>query len=165
LQDRGVDLAGQLTGVDGRRLRFADDLADTTARADAQLVAVLERIDSFARAAGLADELEPASPVRAARTNAAVSELDLRHAGIGTVIWATGYRRAYPWLHVPVLDPAGEIRHRAGTTRAPGLHVIGMRWQSRRNSANLDGVRHDAVTVVSRVLDHLGAGSVSRRAA
>jgi putative flavoprotein involved in K+ transport len=94
-----------------------------------------------------------------------VSALDLRHAGIGTVIWATGYRRAYPWLQVPVLDRAGEIRHRDGATAAPGLHVIGMRWQSRRNSANLDGVRHDAVTVVSRVLEHLGARPHPRRAA
>jgi putative flavoprotein involved in K+ transport len=106
-----------------------------------------------------------ASPVRAARTGGASSTLDLRRAGIGSVIWATGYRRAYPWLHVPVLDSAGEIRHRAGVTAAPGLYVIGMRWQSRRNSAQLDGVRHDAVAVVSRALDHLGAGSRLRRAA
>jgi putative flavoprotein involved in K+ transport len=164
LQDRGVHLAGRLTGVDGHRLRFADDLADTTRRADGRLVHLLRRVDAFARAAGLATEME-AAPVRPARTGAAVSTLDLRRAGIGSVIWATGYRRAYPWLHVPVLDPAGEIRHRAGATAAPGLYAIGMRWQSRRNSAQLDGVRHDAVTVVSRVLDHLGAGSHLRRAA
>jgi putative flavoprotein involved in K+ transport len=165
LQDRGVGLAGRLIGVDGRRLRFADDLADTTRHADARLRDLLRRIDAFARAAGLANEIEAALPVRVAPIKGAVSALDLRRAGIGTVIWATGYRRAYPWLHVPVLDQAGEIRHRGGATPAPGLHVIGMRWQSRRNSANLDGVRHDAVTVVSRVLDHLRAGSHLRRAA
>jgi len=165
LQDRGVGLAGRLTGVDGSRLRFADDLAGTTRRADARLVDLLRRVDAFAGAAGLAEEIEAASPVRGARTTGAPSALDLRRAGIGTVIWATGYRRAYPWLHVPVLDRAGEIRHRGGATAAPGLHVIGMRWQSRRNSANLDGVRHDAVTVVCRVLEHLGAGSHLRGAA
>ncbi|HEV8570729.1 MAG TPA: NAD(P)/FAD-dependent oxidoreductase [Actinoplanes sp.] len=164
LQDRGVRLAGRLTGVDGHRLRFADDLADTTRRADRRLVNLLRRVEGFARAARLSAEIEE-PPVRAARTGGAVSALDLRRTGIGSVIWATGYRRAYPWLHVPVLDPAGEIRHRAGATAAPGLYVIGMRWQSRRNSAQLDGVRHDAVTVVSRVLDHLGAGSHLRRAA
>ena len=165
LQDRGVGLAGRLTGVDGRRLRFADSLAGTTRRADARLADLLRRVDAFAHAAGLADEIEAPSPVRSARTDGAVSALDLGRAGIGSVIWATGYRRAYPWLHVPVLDRAGEIRHRGGATAAPGLHVIGMRWQSRRNSAHLDGVRHDAATVVSRVLDHLGAGSHLRRAA
>jgi putative flavoprotein involved in K+ transport len=159
LEDRGVALAGRLTYVDGRQLRFADDLAATTRRADTRLVDLLRRVDAFARGAGLADEIEAAPPVRRVRTKAALSALDLRRAGIGTVIWATGYRRAYPWLHVPVLDGAGEIRHRGGATAAPGLHVIGMRWQSRRNSAHLDGVRHDAATVVSQVLDHLGAAS------
>jgi putative flavoprotein involved in K+ transport len=159
LQDRGVALAGRLTGADGRRYRFADDLAATTRRADTRLVDLLRRVDAFARDAGLADEIEAAPPVRRVRTHGALSALDLRRAGIGTVIWATGYRRAYPWLHVPVLDAAGEIRHRGGATAAPGLHVIGMRWQSRRNSAHLDGVRHDAVTVVSQVLDHLGAAA------
>jgi putative flavoprotein involved in K+ transport len=159
LQDRGVALAGRLTGADGRRFRFADDLAATTRRADTRLVDLLRRVDAFARDAGLADEIEAAPPVRRVRTHGALSALDLRRAGIGTVIWATGYRRAYPWLHVPVLDAAGEIRHRGGATAAPGLHVIGMRWQSRRNSAHLDGVRHDAVTVVSQVLDHLGAAA------
>jgi putative flavoprotein involved in K+ transport len=165
LQGGGIELAGRLTGVDGRRLRFADDLAVTTGRADARLAALLRRVDAFARAAGLAAEIEAASPVRGARTTGAVSALDLRRAGIGTVVWATGYRRAYPWLHVPVLDRAGEIRHRGGVTAAPGLYVLGMRWQSRRNSANLDGVRHDAVAVVSRVLTHLGAGSTLQRTA
>jgi putative flavoprotein involved in K+ transport len=165
LQDRGVRLAGRLTGVERRRLRFADDLADTTRRADARWTDLLRRVDAFARAGGLADGIEAVPPVRAVRTAAAPSALDLRHAGIGTVIWATGYRRGYPWLHVPVLDRAGEIRHRRGVTPAPGLYVIGMRWQSRRSSANLDGVRHDAVTVVSRVLEHLGAAPPLRRAA
>jgi 2-polyprenyl-6-methoxyphenol hydroxylase-like FAD-dependent oxidoreductase len=36
---------------------------------------------------------------------------------------------------------------------------------AQRNSANLDGVRHDAATVVSRVLNQLGAGSYLRRSA
>jgi putative flavoprotein involved in K+ transport len=156
LQDRGVELVGRLTGADGHRLRFARDLPETTRRADDRLAELLSKMDAFARAAGLGDGVGPA-PVRAARTTGAATDLDLRRAGIRTVIWATGYRRSYPWLHVPVLDRAGEIRHREGATAAPGLHVIGMRWQSRRNSANLDGVRHDAVKVVSRLVGQLGA--------
>jgi putative flavoprotein involved in K+ transport len=73
------------------------------------------------------------------------------------VVWATGYRRGYPWLHVPVLDAAGEIRHVGGHTPAPGLHVVGMRLQTRRSSTFLDGVRHDAALVVDAVLAGLGA--------
>jgi hypothetical protein len=39
------------------------------------------------------------------------------------------------------------------------MYVVGMRWQSRRGSSFLDGVRYDAATVVGRVLDRLRAGA------
>src|SRR5690606_8090386 len=79
--------------------------------------------------------------------------LPVGRRGVRTVVWATGYRRGYPWLHVPVLDTRGEIVHTAGRTRAPGLYVIGMAWQTRRNATTLDGVGADAALVV----DHLGS--------
>ena len=46
--------------------------------------------------------------------------LDLQRAGIRTIVWATGYRRAYPWLPVPVLNEHGDIVHRGGITVARG---------------------------------------------
>ena len=49
------------------------------------------------------------------------------------MVWATGYRRRYPWLQVPVLDGRGNIAHRGGFTAAPGLYVLGMQFL-RRNS-------------------------------
>jgi putative flavoprotein involved in K+ transport len=160
LQERGVQLAGRFRGAAGGRVRFADDLAASTATADQRLVALLRRVDDYARAVGLEDELPPPpEPPVAVRLESAPTELDPAGAGIRTVLWATGYRRSYPWLQVPVLDPAGEIRHTRGATSAPGLHVVGMRLQSRRNSTFLDGVRHDAALVVARILDDLGATS------
>jgi putative flavoprotein involved in K+ transport len=67
------------------------------------------------------------------------------------VIWATGYRRSYPWLHVPVLDAHGEIRQHRGVTPVPGLYVLGQRFQHFRSSNFIDGVGRDAAFVV----DHL----------
>ena len=46
----------------------------------------------------------------------APDSLDLKDERIDTVIWATGYRRAYPWLRVPVFDARGEIMHNGGIT-------------------------------------------------
>ena len=158
LQQRGVSLTGRVVSVEGSRVRFAPDLPGTTAAADARMSALLHRVDAYAHAVGLDDEIEPPPPpLPAARTDAAAGELDLAAAGFGAVLWATGYRRAYPWLHVPVLDAAGEIRHVRGHTAAPGLHVVGMRRQTRRSSTFLDGVRHDAALVVDAVLAELGA--------
>jgi putative flavoprotein involved in K+ transport len=159
LQRRGISLAGRVVSVEGSRVRFARDLPATTAAADARVTALLHRVDAYAHAVGLDDEIEPAPPPpAAARADAAPGELDLAAGGFGTVLWATGYRRAYPWLQVPVLDAAGEIRHVRGRTPAPGLHVVGMRRQTRRSSTFLDGVRHDAALVVGDLLAGLGAG-------
>ncbi len=155
LQARGVGLTGRLTGVAGRYVRLAEDLAVTTRDADERLRRLLSRIDTFAESTGLAPEVDHAEPIRQAQVTGSTAELDLLRAGIRTVIWATGYRRSYPWLRVRVLDKDGDIRHVNGTTASPGLHVVGIRWQTRRSSSFLDGVRHDAALVVSRVLEDL----------
>ena len=60
--------------------------------------------------------------------------LDLSKAGVGCVIWATGYRRDYSWLHIPVLDVAGEVVHDGGITPIPGLYVLGLRAMRRRRT-------------------------------
>jgi len=155
LQARGVRLTGRLTDVDGPRVRLAGDLAATTRHADERLSRLLRRIDTFAERTGAGIGGHQADPTREAQVNGSVAELDLPHAGIHTIIWATGYRRAYPWLDVPVLDDDGNIRHVNGTTASPGLQVAGMRWQTRRSSSFLDGVRHDAAIVVSTILADL----------
>jgi putative flavoprotein involved in K+ transport len=83
----------------------------------------------------------------------AVGDLDLRAAGIGTVVWATGYRRSYPWLRLPVLDPSGEIRQRRGRTPVPGLYVLGQRFQHYRSSNFIGGVGRDAAFVADHIAD------------
>jgi putative flavoprotein involved in K+ transport len=159
LAERGVRLVGRVDGLDDGQLTFADDLAATTSAADRKLSRLLHRIDLFAATSGLADEVDAAHRPRAFADTA--GPLDRRRSrgvdGIRTVVWATGYRREYPWLHLPVLDAAGEIRQSAGRTPAPGLYVIGMRWQTRRSSTFLDGVRHDAALLA----DHLTNGALT----
>jgi hypothetical protein len=78
--------------------------------------------------------------------------LDLREQGISTIVWATGYRREYPWLHVPVLDSRGEIMHRHGATVVPGMYVLGLRFQSRRTSHTIGSVGRDAWGIADRIV-------------
>jgi putative flavoprotein involved in K+ transport len=67
------------------------------------------------------------------------------------VIWATGFRPAYPWLHVPVLDPRGVPVHRHGETAWPGLYFLGLPWQRSRGSALLGWVGRDAADLAARL--------------
>jgi putative flavoprotein involved in K+ transport len=147
LRASGVGLAGRLTWADGHHVGFAPDLGHTVAAADARMRRVLAEIDAHIEASGLSAEVLDADPPPVLDVGQPLEELDLNDRGITTVLWATGHRRTYPWLHVPVFDATGEIRQRHGRTPVPGLYVLGQRFQHRRNSNFIDGVGRDAVAV------------------
>jgi putative flavoprotein involved in K+ transport len=147
----GVELAGRLLAIDGRRMRFGNDLPATIAAADARLRRVLAGIDAHIDATGLGAEVLDPEPQRTLRLTGTAGSVDLRARGITSVIWATGHRRSYPWLHVPVLDAAGEIRQHRGVTPVPGLYVLGQRFQHFRNSNFIDGVGRDAAYIADCV--------------
>ena len=157
LRSRGVAVVGRLTGIDGAIVSFADDLVATTAASDAKLAMLLARIDRFVTGSGLDAEVdagEPFVPTWPGFTEA-VTSLDLRASGITTVVWATGFRRSYPWLRLPVLDEHGEVRQQGGVTPVAGLYVLGLQFMRRRKSAFIDGVGDDARELAGRVVDHL----------
>jgi putative flavoprotein involved in K+ transport len=152
----GVLVLGRLCTIDGSVAHAAGDLLAATADADRRLRRLLDRIDGhiadLVASEGLDGEVPPADPIRPVTVGPGPSSLDLRAAGIRSVVWATGHRPAFPWLDVPVLGPTGAIEQGAGVTAAPGLYTVGMRWQSRRNSTFIDGVRHDAAAVVEHIV-------------
>jgi putative flavoprotein involved in K+ transport len=160
LSDLGVIVAGRLRAFDGHRAMFADDREAQVADSDRRLRRVLARIDRH-----VADVL--GRPTAREREPGRVPELtlpvapggvDLQAERIETVIWATGYRRSYPWLRVPVLDHAGEIVHRRGVTRVPGLFVLGLRFQYRRKSHFIGGVGEDAAFLAELLDRSVAAG-------
>jgi putative flavoprotein involved in K+ transport len=154
LRGLGVRLAGRLLGVEGHRALLADDLATTIAAADVRLARLLRRIDAHAelrRPRGLTGP-EPVPPIH---VPASPKAIDLRAEGIRTVVWATGYRREYPWLRVPVLDRRGEIVHDGGITPVPGVYVLGLQFLRRRKSSFLDGVGDDARVLAGHLHAHL----------
>ena len=84
---------------------------------------------------------------------------------VDAVLWATGFRSDYSWVHVPGVVVEGQVRHREGVTDSPGLFFIGLPWQTSRGSALLGFVGKDAVRLVrtmtdnpSRSLQPLGGG-------
>ena len=164
LQADGVRLAGRLLAIDGHRVRLATDLPATVAAADQRMRQLLRRIDQHIEASRLGHEMPAADRPPAVAPARAVGDLDLRAAGIGTVVWATGYRRSYPWLRLPVLDPSGEIRQRRGGTPIPGLYVLGQRFQHYRSSNFIGGVGRDAAFVADHIAGRHPAACACARA-
>jgi|SRR5712691_10541713 len=147
----GVTPTGRLVGADGRWLSFADDLPATTSAAQARMGQLLRSIDAYITRSGRDECTRPADAWPSFTPRGAQTRLDLRRAGITSVIWATGYRPAYPWLPSSALDHHGEIRHRRGVTDVPGLYALGLRFLHRRNSSFVDGVGRDARFVAAHL--------------
>lgn len=154
LRDAGVRIVGRAAGIEGHRVTLADDLLETTVAADAKLGRLRLRIDEHIRQQGLAGTVGEPEPFQPMRLPDGATSLDLRAERIGTVLWATGFRRTYPWLKVPVLDDRGEIRHDEGITPARGLYVLGLQFLRRRNSSFIDGVGRDAEDLANHLCEH-----------
>jgi putative flavoprotein involved in K+ transport len=151
LRRAGVVVVGRLIAADGHRLHFDDDLIKTTVAADLKLAGLLSRLDDVADdgRAGV-NGREPFEPLWPAFVTA-LSDLDVRTAGIETVIWATGYRRSYSWLKIPLLDARGELLHQGGVTPRAGVYAIGLPFQRTRKSAFIDGVGNDARVLTEHI--------------
>jgi putative flavoprotein involved in K+ transport len=81
---------------------------------------------------------------------------------VGVVVWATGYRPDYDWIHIPGVVREGHVVHRRGVTEVPGLYFLGLSWQHTRGSALLGFVNDDALYLANQIAgDHRTAGSAT----
>ena len=145
LSAMGVRLVGRLAGIRDGKALFSGSLRNQCALSDLKMNRLLDTIDQWATANGLDGEIEP--PSRLAPTHVEDSPplgLDFASGEIKTILWATGYRPDYSWLHIPVLDRKGHLRHDGGITPSPGLYLMGMQFLRRRKSALIDGAADDA---------------------
>jgi putative flavoprotein involved in K+ transport len=151
LARRGVDLVGRIAGADGEVVRFAEGLEASLAAGDEFLAEFQRRVDEYVSLSGLdVPEAEPAEPARPAPH---VPELDLRAAGVGTVLWANGFRPDHSWIEGVETDEQGWPLHERGVSPVAGLFFVGLHWLYRRKSALLIGVGEDAEYVVSRLAE------------
>ena len=157
----GVVVTGRLSHFSEGHAHFAQDLHRRLRDADRRQRRILAQIDEHIERAGVA--AEPAqlpAPLVLPHGPAAVEA----GAAVRTVLWATGYRRAYPWLDVPVLDGAGELVHREGVTAVPGLFALGLRFQRTRKSHMLGGVGDDAAHLADLILARSGDAAAAQAA-
>ncbi|WP_329139435.1 MSMEG_0569 family flavin-dependent oxidoreductase [Streptomyces sp. NBC_01476] len=139
----GMRLYGRLTGINGGRLEFADDLKANLDRADAVAEGIKDAIDAHITARGIqAPDEQRYIPVW--EPPGGPGELDLAAEDIGTVIWATGFTRDHRWIEIPAFDGRGYPMHWRGATSCPGLYFLGLPWQNSWGSGRFEAVGRDA---------------------
>jgi putative flavoprotein involved in K+ transport len=74
---------------------------------------------------------------------------------VDAIVWATGYRSDFSWIHVPgIQDARGRVIHKRGVTDASGLFFVGLTWQHTRGSALIGFVKDDAAFIAGRIDPH-----------
>lgn len=152
----GVEPVGRWAAVRDGRALFSGGLRNVFSLADLKMVRLLNTFDEWARTHGRDAEVGP--PERFAPTRAPESarlRADLSSGEIRTVVWATGFRPAYGWLDVPVVDAKGRLRHEGGVVDSPGLYALGLPVLRRRKSTFIYGIEDDAREVIDHLARHL----------
>jgi putative flavoprotein involved in K+ transport len=146
----GIRLAGRFAGADGTVVRFEPDLQSNVRFSDEFFDARFKPlIEGLAEKAGI--ERDPDDRVWPEFNPPELTELDLRAAGISSVLWTSGYAPDYSWLDLPILDEFETPRHVRGVTEVPGLTMLGMLFQHDNASANLVGIARDAAYLAARL--------------
>jgi putative flavoprotein involved in K+ transport len=151
---RGMQLVGRAESCVDRVMRFAPDLARNVAKGDADYLAVLDEADAHIARNGLDLPPEPEARVIGADPQCLtdpILSLDLKAAGITSIIWATGFALDYSWLKFDIFDARGRPQHQRGVGAVPGLYFVGLPWLSRRGSSFIWGVWHDARFIADQI--------------
>jgi putative flavoprotein involved in K+ transport len=157
LERAGARLYGRFEGFESGRAIFASDLEESLEFGRTFERNLTQRCDEWADVTGA--ELpsavpEPERPLRGHDP----TELALEREGVTSVLWAGGFRPAFSWIDLPILDELGFPRATRGVSEVAGLAFVGLPWLYKRKSPLLLGVGEDAAYVADAVAAHLGGG-------
>ena len=159
LAEQGITLVGRTESYRDGTITFASDLTRNVNAGDAYYLSLLDEADDFVARNGLDLPEEPEArvigPDPACMTDP-IAQLDLKQAGITTILWATGFALDFSWLQVDAFDASGRPAHRRGVSTEPGIYFLGLPWQSRRGSSFIWGVWHDAKFVADHISKQRG---------
>ena len=151
----GVRLLGRLQGVRDGTLHLATDLHDNLRGADEVAFEIRSSLNELIEKAGIDaphEDPEVELELRDGFDLPQPETLELRDAGIRSVVWATGFGIDHDrWLDLPDLYDDGYPRQRRGVSDHPGLYFVGLFWLHSLASDLLYGVGEDA----AHVAEHL----------
>jgi putative flavoprotein involved in K+ transport len=152
----GMRLLGHYETGGGYRLTFAPNLHWNLAESDALTDKLTRQLDEYIEKAQI--DAPPRSPDNTEDYEGTdgfrlpeITDLDLRSAGIRSIVWGTGYHVDYSFVRLPVFDDAGQPIQKRGVTPYPGLYFMGVHFQHTGKSDLFCGVGDDAAFIAAAV--------------
>lgn len=152
--NNGVTVLGLTQTYEAGKLTFANDLVDNILEGDRAYLDVLREADAYVERNGIDLPPEPeAWDIESdpeCVTNP-VLELDLKEAGITTIIWATGFKFDFSWLDVDAFHPNGTPFHKRGIAAETGIYFLGLPELTNRASSFIYGCWYDAKYIATHI--------------
>ena len=152
--NQGITLVGMTNTYENGKLSFANDLVENIETGDANYLAMLDEADKYVERNGLDLPEEPEARQFAANPDCVtnpLTELDLKEAGVTSIVWATGFTQDFSWLKVDAFSEDGKPKHTRGVSSEPGIFFLGLPWQTSRASSFIWGVWHDAKLIGEQI--------------
>jgi putative flavoprotein involved in K+ transport len=149
LRRTGVTLLGRLLGAEGRRARFAPDLAASVAWGDERRGQLMDLVRKLVAERGLPQpEIAEPEPLDCRTPE------DLDVSDFGAVVFTSGFRPDYEsWVHCPgAFDELGfPVQEDGASTVVDGLYFVGVHFLRKRKSSIFLGVAEDAAIVADKI--------------
>jgi len=155
---RGVEIVGRVAGIRDGRALFSGSLRNHCAMADLKQQRLLASIDRWIEHHPYRVDLRDAGTIAPTwLPDQPRLAMDFGRERVRTVLWATGFRPDYSWLHLPALDAKGQLQHEGGIVSAPGVYALGLNFMRRRKSSFIHGAEDDVRDLGYELLAHLEA--------
>ncbi len=147
----GVILLGHIQDTDKDRVVLAPDLYDSLSKADNFEAEMVKAIDEYIVNNEMKAPSETLPELRDGYEQDLILELDLKSAGIKSVIWATGYKFNFNMVKLAVFDEDGYPVQKRGITEFPGIFFVGLTYLHTIKSGLLAGVGGDAAFLAEHI--------------
>ena len=149
--EQGMKLYGLLKNAKDGVITFEDDLKNNLDYADSVAKRIRDSIEKYIQENDIdapADdnihsEFTPETPL----------EFDMSESGITSVVWATGFRTNFKYIHLPAFDERGRPQTKRGVTDVEGLYFLGLNWMHTWGSGRFYHVGRDAEFLVSQIAE------------
>ncbi len=150
----GIRLLGHLEDFENGQAVLETDLYENLAAGDEQAKMFRQGVDKYIEKAGLDVPEENVTEPQDGYDQDEIKRLDLKEAGISTILWATGFDWDFSWIDLPILDELDYPIQERGVTEYPGLYFLGLHFMHKLKSGLFLGVGEDAEHIAQHIAKH-----------